>query len=118
VSLEANNQLDESREKMIMRVLNRGFCDDVQMAIYIKVCLTEYAGNDPVSILSDGLEIAGIANQDFQVVANDYQRCVIELVCEQKVMNFYMAWNHIAKYLKKMYRYDIADLDMDDTERA
>lgn len=88
------------------------------MAIYIKVSLTDYAGNDPVTILSDGLEIAGIEHKDFQVLANNYRKCVIELMCEKKMMNFYMTWDHIARYLRKMYRYDIANLDMDDTERA
>jgi hypothetical protein len=88
------------------------------MAIYIKVSLTDYAGNDPVSILSDGLEIAGIETHDFQVIANDYRECVIELMCESKMMDFYMTWDHIARYLKKMYRRDIAELDMDDMERA
>jgi hypothetical protein len=89
------------------------------MAIYIDLYVEPWSQNMGMGILQDALDIAGISIvQDAQVIDWTPSRVRIELVCESKMETLYYTWDHILKYIHKMYAGSVSHIDMDDSERA
>jgi hypothetical protein len=89
------------------------------MAIYIDLDVQPWSQGMGMGILRDALDIAGISiDQDAQVIDWTPLKVKIELVSEGKMERFYYTWEHIQKYISKMYAGSVSRIDMDDSERA
>lgn len=90
------------------------------MAIYIDLKLKYWSWSkvDALGMLKDALDIIDInIDHDTQILEQSARHAKIEIINEDKMVGIYYMWDHIEKYMRKMYGSSIERVSWDDTER-